>query len=376
MGAAPIMEQRLKPRWGTNARSAVYKWWMAGRLCLALILGLGLAACSGAVPGTSTARATPRPGVTGSAFAALSGLPLKLSSAESRQTCPMSKLSQLGPHLGNALGKAPVYVLSGEIVGTGHSYKVVWAADPSYAGPIRIRGGRIDGKGQLLLDAPDNYWRSAPVKTVEGTDLYPELDLLESHSIFPNVPAGWRMWPSGAYVDSPGCYAWQVDGVGFSELITFHSLDLPTLAAGAGCPVSSQQVAHNLSAEFGNGPAVGSGPIYALMGEMQGGALRYSQSQYTNGWVSSKVLWMAKPEVRGHVLIRGRQIDSRSDGSNLLGFGMSDVPEVALQWEIAPQSGWASLPAEIRIPAPGCYAFQVDSQQATARIVFQVVAIG
>ena len=80
-----------------------------------------------------------------------------------------------------------------------------------------------------------------------GSDLYPELDFLESHSIFPNVPAGWRMWPSGTYVASPGCYAWQVDGVGFSEIITFHSLDLPTVAACAACPVSSQQVAHNLS---------------------------------------------------------------------------------------------------------------------------------
>ena len=102
------------------------------------------------------------------------------------------------------------------------------------------------------------------------------------------------------------------------------------------------------------------------MGEMQGGALRYSQSQYKNGWASSKVLWMAKPEVRGRILIRGKQIDGPSDSANLIGFGMNDVPDVALQWEIASQSGWANLPSEIRIRAPGCYAFQVDSQQASA----------
>ncbi len=346
---------------------------MAGRVCLALVLGLSLAACSGAAPGTSAARTTAGPGVTGSAFAALSGLPLKLSPAKG--SCPMSTLSQLGPHLGNALGSGPVYVFSGEIIGSGYSNKVAWAADPSYSGPIRIRGGRIDGSGQLLLGAPDNYWRGAPVKTVEGTDLYPELDFLESHSIFPNVPAGWRMWPSGTYVASPGCYAWQVDGVGFSELITFHSLNLPTLAAGAPCPVSPQQVAHILSADFGYGPAVGSGPIYALMAEMQGGALRYSQSHYKDGWAYSKVLWMAKPEVGGRVLIRGKQIDGPSDSPNWIGFGMADVPEVALQWEIASQSRWASLPSEIRFRAPGCYAFQVDSQQASAMIVFQVVRI-
>ena len=254
----------------------MYKYGMAGRVCLGLVLGLSLAACSG-VPSSGT-RATPQPGATGSAFAAISTVPLKLPRPEAGQACPLSKLRQLGPHLENALGNGPVYVFSAEIVGSGHGNKVAWAADPSYSGPIRIRGGRIDGSGQLLFEAPDNYWRGAPVKKVEEADLYPELDFLESHSIFPNVPPGWRMWPSDTYVASPGCYAWQVDGIGFTEVITFHSLDLPTLSAGAACPLSPQQVAHNLSAEFGYGPAIGTGPIYALMGDMQAGALTYSQS--------------------------------------------------------------------------------------------------
>lgn len=273
------------------------------------------------------------------------------------------------------MGSGPVYVFSGEIVGSGHGNKVAWAADPSYSGPVRIRGGRIDDSGHLLFEAPDNHWRGAPVKKVEGADLYPELDFLESHSIFPNVPPGWRMWPSDTYVPSPGCYAWQVDGIGFTELITFHSLDLPTLSVGAACPVSPQQVAHNLSAEFGYGPAIGKGPIYPLMGEMQAGALTYSQSHSGDPWASSKVLWIAAHEVHGRVLIRGRQIDGPIDGPNWILFGMGDVPESALQWEIGSQSGWASLPSEIRLRAPGCYAYQVDSQQASEIIVFQVVGI-
>ena len=354
---------------------------MAGRVCLALLLGLCLAACSGAIPGAGTAQATPRPGGTGSAFVALNRVPLKLPRLEPGQACPMSKLSQVGPSLGMGLGSGPVYVFSGEIVRSdpAHSNKVAWAADPSYSGPIRIRGGRIDRSGQLLLGGTDNYWRGAPVKTVEGTDLYPELDFLESHSTFPNVPPGWRMWPSGTYVAAPGCYVWQVDGLGFTELITFHSFDLLTLPAGATCPVSSQQIAHNLSAEFGYGPAVGSGPIYALMGEMQGGALRYSQSysqaHYKDGWADSKVLWMAKPEVRGTILVRGQQIDGPIDRGNWIGFGMGDVPEVVLLWEVASQNGWASLPSETRIRAPGCYAYQVDSQKGSEVIVFRVVGI-
>lgn len=354
---------------------------MASRACVALLLGLALAACSLAIPGAGTARATPNPGAAGSAFAALSAVPLKLPRPEPGQSCPLSKLSQVGPNLGMAMGSGPVYVFNGEIVRSDpqHSNKVAWAADPRYSGPIRIRGGRIDGGGQLLLDSFDNGWQGAPVKTVDGFKLAPELDLLESHSTFPAVPSGWRMWPSGAYVATPGCYAWQVDGIGFTELITFHSLDLPRLPTAAACPVSAQQVAHSLSAEFGSGPAVGSGPVYALMGEMQEGTLRYSQSysqsHYKDGWAYSKVLWMAKPEVRGTVLIRGQQIDGPIDRANWIGFGMGDIPEFVLQWDVAPQNGWASLPSETRIRAPGCYAYEVDSQKASEVIVFQVVGV-
>lgn len=69
------------------------------------------------------------------------------------------------------------------------------------------------------MTAPDNMWSGNSVKVVDGTPLQPELDLLVSHSIFPNAPQGWRIWPSSIYIDMPGCFAWQVDGVGFTELI-------------------------------------------------------------------------------------------------------------------------------------------------------------
>jgi hypothetical protein len=80
---------------------------------------------------------------------------------------------------------------------------------------------------------------------------------------------------------------------------------------------------------------------------------------------------MAKPEISGNILIRGRQID----GTNAIGFGMREDPEFALQWDVAPQSGWASLPSEIRVRAPGCYAYQVDNHGGSEVIVFQVTGI-
>jgi len=286
----------------------------------------------------------------------------------------LNELSQVEPHLGMGmgLGGGPVYLLNGEIARSdpGHSNKVVWVADASYAGPIRIRGRRLDGSSQVLFDSYDNLWRGAPVKTVEGAGLAPELDFLQSHSSFTNQPPGWRIWPSGMLLATPGCYAWQVDGLGFTEIFSFHSLDLPTLPAGVACAVSPEQVAHDLSTEFGDGPAVGVGPIYALMGEMHAGVLRYSTSS-SSSWAPSKVLWIAKPEVNGRFVIRGAQID----GQEWIGFGISASPEFALQWEVTAGAGWASLASEIRIMAPGCYAFQVDGRQGSEVIAFQVVGV-
>jgi hypothetical protein len=340
---------------------------MAGKACVALLISLSFVACTPDLRGGAT-RMTP----DNSALAALSAVPLDLPRLQPGQPCPLSKLSQIDPQFGMGLGSGPVYVKNLEFVQSDpeHPWKVSWFADPSYSGPIRIRGGRIDGSGRLLLGG--GHHGGAPVKTVEGTDLYAEL-ILET-DVTSTTRSPWRVWPSFTYIATPGCYAWQVDGLGFTEFITIPTLQLPTLLQDAACPVSPQQVAHGLSAEFGYGPAVGVGPIYALMGEMQAGILNYSQSQ-TNGWAISKVLWMAKPVVRGRVLIRGHQIDGPIDGPNWIGFGTGKQPEFVLQWEIASQSGWASLPSEIRFRAPGCYAYQIDSQQGSEVITFKVVGI-
>lgn len=148
---------------------------------------------------------------------------MKLSQLAEGQPCPKSELRDPGAHLGAGLGDGPVYAFGVNLhdLAGGHPSKVAWGAAPTYIGPIRIRGGRLDGVGRLLLGSFDNRWRGT-VETIDGSDLMPELDLLESHSTLPNVPAGWRMWPSVTFVATPGCYAWQVDGVGFTEVITFQ----------------------------------------------------------------------------------------------------------------------------------------------------------
>ena len=104
----------------------------------------------------------------------------------------------------------------------GHPTKVAWATGPTYQGPIRIRGRRLGARGEVLFESFDNRWRGEPVRRVDGANLMGELDFLESHSYFPNTPVGWRIWPTGTYVEAPGCHAWQVDGIGFTEVITMQ----------------------------------------------------------------------------------------------------------------------------------------------------------
>jgi hypothetical protein len=136
-----------------------------------------------------------------------------------------------------------------------HTQKVAWIADPVYKGPIRIRGGRIDASGQLLLGGPDNHWAGAPVSMVEGTKLYMELDFLESHTTS-NPPSPWRVWPSATYVATPGCYAWQVDGLGFTEIITVQATTYLGSIGQFGC--SPPTVLHSGTPEAGFDSPAGS----------------------------------------------------------------------------------------------------------------------
>jgi hypothetical protein len=86
--------------------------------------------------------------------------------------------------------------------------KTLWFSFPSYQGPVFIRGRRIGGGGGKIVfgEAPSLVDPQLPPEpTVNGT-------------------GGWRQWPGATFVRSLGCYAWQVDGTGFSEVIVFEAV--------------------------------------------------------------------------------------------------------------------------------------------------------
>jgi hypothetical protein len=83
--------------------------------------------------------------------------------------------------------------------------KTLWFSFPSYTGPVLVRGRQLDGIHPVGMgDAPstaDQEW-SGP--TVNGGE-------------------GFREWPGGTWLRAPGCYAWQVDGLSFSNVIVFEA---------------------------------------------------------------------------------------------------------------------------------------------------------
>jgi hypothetical protein len=81
------------------------------------------------------------------------------------------------------------------------SVKTLWFANPTYHGPILIRGRRLDAGGTLAFGAA----------TPRITD--------------PQLPParGNRSYTGATWVTSPGCYAWQVDGTSFSTVIVFRA---------------------------------------------------------------------------------------------------------------------------------------------------------
>lgn len=84
--------------------------------------------------------------------------------------------------------------------------KTLWISAPAYQGPFVIRAKRLGRPGPVALGGPP---AAAPLVVPPGPTL--------------NGAGGWREAPSGLWVRAPGCYAWQVDGLTFSETIVVRA---------------------------------------------------------------------------------------------------------------------------------------------------------
>jgi hypothetical protein len=103
-------------------------------------------------------------------------------------------------------GIVPLY--ANERRGGAYWHKTLWAVDPAYDGPVLIRGRGIDPSQVLRFVVPSAPGEERQVRQLE----------------FRAQPSrSWRYGPSVTVLPGPGCYAFQVDGTNFSEVIVFEA---------------------------------------------------------------------------------------------------------------------------------------------------------
>jgi len=86
--------------------------------------------------------------------------------------------------------------------------KAMWAVDPRYLGPVLVRGRQLDGEDTLRFEKGEPGFTEAGRRN-------PASELREW---------GGYVHPAVTRVRTLGCYAYQVDGIGFSYSIVFHAI--------------------------------------------------------------------------------------------------------------------------------------------------------
>jgi hypothetical protein len=146
--------------------------------------------------------------------------------------CPVSTGSRIDTSYftGTALGSSPVRVLladRGDVlrgrVDLGASaapgwsaLQTLWIAMPGYDGPFVVRGARLGARGPIEVQPSETGLSpgSGPLVVAAGPTS--------------NSQDGYRTVPGSTWVKSPGCYAWQIDGRGFSEILVVDAMASPT----------------------------------------------------------------------------------------------------------------------------------------------------
>lgn len=166
----------------------------------------------------------PSPTVTPSpdTWAALRQRPLAVPSLTPGSPCPRAEGRRVSPGFAFALGAGPAYVTGFGADGV-YAYQTFdnvplgyrehfWLTRPDYQGPVLIRGRQLDGPNALQFGAgPGERAAELRLGGPAGT----------AGTTSSDAP-GWRYWETFTIAPSPGCYAYQVDGAGFSETMIFQ----------------------------------------------------------------------------------------------------------------------------------------------------------
>lgn len=157
--------------------------------------------------------------------------PLHFPEVAAGSPCPTTPMKKVNPFFGIAQGDGPAYATIGTTVISAHAVlhyadaqhfggggpgnkgwggqKVLWFINLRYQGLVLVRGHQLDGPHETRFD-----W-------VLNRELLLDTTLVDPTTLG-NYP--WPGFPSYTRLQAPGCYAYQVDGVGFSYIIIFQAV--------------------------------------------------------------------------------------------------------------------------------------------------------
>lgn len=335
--------------------------------CVALLIAI-----TGCPLLSSCSTASPPPTTPTASLSAVEARPLHLPATidPAVQSCPVTggrHADSLYAPLGNnlAVGPGPVYPTfvgpspataaeSFSAAGDGWQFaKVPWFSQPSYGGPVVVRGARIDGPSPMRFQSQPN-----PV---------PTLELTSANAVF-HPGAGWRGWASGILVQTRGCYALQIDGTGFSTVVVFLALvDVPASptahAVSGGCGSTTVYQGSPpawLVDAAGGGNAPNTLPYFSSSSAMIGGFLfGYPLRAGQPNNPTNKILWAVATARNGSPL----HVEGHPEGTTTPAVTYS-FPDDSSPGEI--------YPSIVTVPSPGCWAFTLSwgAQQAQVQLAF------
>lgn len=151
--------------------------------------------------------------------------PLQIPRLARGARCPVTPSRELSPRFAAGQGDGPVYPVGAFGRGLSFLYpvrrnqvswypskwsgnKVAWFAAADFRGMVLIRGRQLDGVRAVRFG--DGRKPRAELRLVFGPD-----DLGED---------GWLHHGSYTRVRAAGCYAWQIDGIDFTDVVVFRAL--------------------------------------------------------------------------------------------------------------------------------------------------------
>lgn len=154
-------------------------------------------------------------------------------------SCPITRGHDLETHAfgGFALGSGPAFPIIAENRDANGIYhfgsvqptddgwwplKTLWALSPTVEPPFLVRVARLDGDRGVGVEGGSPAGSS--IATGIGTgpfDLYSAEIFNESINV--DDVDHWPSYPGGTFVKQQGCYAFQVDGRGFSYTLVFRA---------------------------------------------------------------------------------------------------------------------------------------------------------